>query len=309
MGGRIWVESEPRRGSRFHFTVQLQIATEPLAAAPAPASAPRPRRARRPLRLLVAEDNPINREMITAVLRNLGHSVAVVTTGHQVLGAIAQEKFDGVLMDVQMPELDGIETAREIRRREAERSSGSTEAAHLPIIALTAHAMKGDREQCLAAGMDDYVPKPVRRSELLAALDRLLPADPSELPAPPIGSGPLFQREGLLAELNGDEAALRRLITLFLETTPPLLAQMRSALASGDRGAMETAAHTLKGSLLQLGEDHARGLALQLERQADNADNGGWETAPALVAELESEIAKFSTELRQHLAPMPVASA
>src|SRR5262249_51822257 len=160
----------------------------------------------------------------------------------------------------------GIETAREIRRREAGRSSGQTEAAHLPIIALTAHAMKGDREQCLAAGMDDYVPKPVRRSELLAALDRLLPADLADLPARPTGAGPVFQREGLLAELNGDEAALRRLITLFLETTPPLLAQMHGALASGDRAAMETAAHTLKGSLLQLGEEHARGLALQLER-------------------------------------------
>src|SRR6185503_8119863 len=123
----------------------------------------------------------------------------------QTLEALEHGTFDAVLMDVQMPGLDGIETTREIRRRESEHPSPHSGNGwrRLPIIALTAHAMKGDREQCLAAGMDDYLAKPVRRPDLLAALDRLVPATDA---ADPVAAAPAvspFHPEGLLAELNG----------------------------------------------------------------------------------------------------------
>jgi CheY-like chemotaxis protein len=285
--------------------VALKASAEPVPASePPPATAP-PGRAlapRRPLRLLVAEDNPVNRELITAVLRNLGHSVEVVANGRQTLAALDRGTFDAVLMDVQMPGLDGIETTREIRRRESEHPSVPVGNGrhHLPIIALTAHAMKGDREQCVAAGMDDYLAKPVRRPDLLAALDRL---EPGAGAADPVAAAPAvspFHPEGLLAELNGDQAAMRRLIALFLESTPPLLDQMRAALDSGDRGSLGSAAHILKGSLMQFSEEPARALATELERVASS---GEWLPARALVAELETEIARFSAELRQFVSP------
>jgi HPt (histidine-containing phosphotransfer) domain-containing protein len=154
--------------------------------------------------------------------------------------------------------------------------------------------MKGDREQCLAAGMDDYLAKPVRRPDLLAVLERLVPTEEAPAPAATAPTASPFQ--GLLAELNGDQAAMHRLINVFLESTPPLLDQMRAALDSGDRGSLGSAAHTLKGSLMQFNESRARALATELERLASSGD---WPAAPPLLAGLETEIARFSAGLRE----------
>ena len=119
------------------------------------------------LKVLVAEDNDANRKLIIALLEKWGHVVASVSNGNEALAALEREPYDVVLMDIQMPELDGMETTRRIRERE--RAGGG----HLPIIAMTAHAMKGDREKCLAAGMDEYVPKPVTLDRLHVLLERL----------------------------------------------------------------------------------------------------------------------------------------
>ena len=171
MGGRIWVESpwrdgagRERAGSAFHFTARFGTAEAPSPrqeAAPAPASATG-------LKILLAEDNPVNQMVMVKLLERRGHSVTLAGNGLRALDLLAQSRFDVVLMDVQMPELDGMETTARIRRLEA--ASG----LHTPIVAMTAHAMTGDRERFLAAGMDCYVSKPVAPEELCEALERAM---------------------------------------------------------------------------------------------------------------------------------------
>ena len=267
----------------------------PAAATTTMMSAPELPRVQRPLRVLLAEDNPINRELAVTLLKKMGHTVVVAHNGRQALAAVAQQPPDLVLMDVQMPEMGGLEAATRIR--ELERGTGR----HLPIIALTAHAMKGDREQCVAAGMDDYVTKPIRRPELLAAIERLLPAESEPTPAPapaPVAAastGPALDCDKLLSELDGNTELLRRLAGLFFEHTPLLLRQIRAATQTGDARALLIGAHTLKGSLLQFAARPAATVAQQLE---DAGEQNDFTNAPTLLAALEHELGRFETELR-----------
>jgi signal transduction histidine kinase/ActR/RegA family two-component response regulator len=168
MGGEMWVESpwhdsegSERNGSRFHFTACFETSQEPAPEA----AAPRMTAAARPLRLLVAEDNPVNQRVITALLEKRGHSVRVTGDGAAALAALEREQFDILLMDIQMPVLDGLEACRRLRARE--RHTGE----HLPIIAMTAHVLSGDRERCLETGMDGYISKPIQPRELDLALE------------------------------------------------------------------------------------------------------------------------------------------
>ena len=182
MGGRIWVQSEAGQGSTFHFTARLGVAevaptanvVEParLVDIPVPTTGDSVRERRRGLRILVAEDNRVNQILIVRLLEKQGHTTVLASNGLEALAALDKQAFDVVLMDVQMPEMDGFEAATIIRQRE------NDAGAHQPIIAITAHAMKGDRERCLAAGMDSYVSKPVRPEELFEAIDALVTAPP-----------------------------------------------------------------------------------------------------------------------------------
>ena len=165
MDGDIWLDSRPGNGSTFHFTGRFGVAAEPAARQ---ASSGRGCAAgARPLRILVADDNVVNQKVAAAILQRGGHSVAIARDGREAVERSGAQAFDLVLMDVQMPEMDGFEATGKIRERE--RSTG----AHLPIIALTAHAMKGDRERCLSRGMDAYLPKPFGASDLLQAIQAL----------------------------------------------------------------------------------------------------------------------------------------
>lgn len=167
MDGRIWVESQPEQGSRFHFTTRFRIqpgVAEETSASPATAAAPVGRG-----RILVAEDNPGNRMVAVRLLERQGFTVVAVENGREALDALALDFFDLVLMDVAMPEMDGIEATTAIRR--IERTTGH----HLPVVALTAFACAGDRARCLEAGMDDYLAKPFKREELMAVIGRLVP--------------------------------------------------------------------------------------------------------------------------------------
>jgi signal transduction histidine kinase/CheY-like chemotaxis protein len=172
MGGRIWVESpwvdeslagRRKSGSQFHFTARFESCTQVEAAPPAPAE----QGEELPMRLLVAEDNVVNQKLIQRLLERRGHSVCLVSNGLEALDRLARERFDALFLDLQMPELDGMETCKRIRA--SERENGS----RLPIVALTAHAMSGDRERCLAAGMDGYLSKPIQVPELAVSLRSL----------------------------------------------------------------------------------------------------------------------------------------
>jgi PAS domain S-box-containing protein len=180
MNGTMWLESEPGRGSAFHFTLRLQrvhATTARLAAdtsaALAASRAGVAHLVGRSLRVLLAEDNAVNQRLAVALLEKHGHRTVAVATGREAVAAIRRQVFDVVLMDVQMPDMDGLEASRAIRCLEA---AGEIAAGRVPIIAMTAHALGGDRERCLAAGMDGYVSKPVRATQLLEAIGHALSA-------------------------------------------------------------------------------------------------------------------------------------
>jgi PAS domain S-box-containing protein len=235
-----------------------------------PAPAARPGRA--PLRILLAEDTEINRKVALRLLEKQGHSVTVAGNGREALLALERQPFDLVLMDVQMPEMDGLEATAQLRR--AEQATGR----HVPVIALTAHALKGDRERCLEAGMDGYVAKPIRQQELLEAIDRLVPAVPEVL-----------DREAVWERVGGDAALLRDLVRLFLETSPAQLTELRAILGRRDGPALQLVAHQLKGAVGTLGARAAYAAAERLEALARQGQMDG---AADACAALEEAVAR-----------------
>jgi two-component system sensor histidine kinase/response regulator len=187
------------------------------------------------LRILVAEDNRINQRVATRMLEKEGHHVTIAEDGKKALLAVDQNTFDLVFMDVQMPEMDGYETTAAIR------SGEQTTGRHLPIIAMTARAIKGDREQCLAAGMDEYVSKPITSAELRRVLRTFRASATAPL---------AFDKAAALAGVDGDVGFLRELASLLTHDAPQLLAQIGDATAADDAARIEKTAHKLKGALI-----------------------------------------------------------
>jgi PAS domain S-box-containing protein len=245
------------------------------------------RPSRRPLQILLAEDNDINQTMAINLLEKWGHRIVVASNGREALEALEKQRFDVVLMDVQMPEMDGFKATAAIRAKEKDNG------ARLPIIAMTAHALKGDRERCLAAGMDGYVSKPIKSSELQAILDRLVPA--TALPVPEPANGAVLDKAALLDYVDHDRELLVKIVKRFRVNSPTLLAKVEEAVARGDSQALEFSAHTLKGAVGNFFAEAAREAALRLETLGHD---GNLQAAPEALGALSKELDRLNGALR-----------
>lgn len=272
MGGRLWLESAPGMGSTFHVSLDVQASqaldfpvnvstfardeahratsgTHPdsegavvmtkssqsaNSAAPEESAPPGGRR-----RVLLAEDNAVNQRVAVHLLTKRGHDVTVANNGREAIEAIGRRPFDIVLMDVQMPEMGGFEATEIIRAREAET------AGHMWIVAMTAHALKGDRERCLSAGMDGYLSKPIDRAKLIETVENVPPAEETGDAAKAL---PAFDRAEAIDRLGGDEELLAEIVRLFVEDAPRLLQEIEAGIDASDAAAVSAAAHGLKGA-------------------------------------------------------------
>ena len=298
----------------------------------------------RTLKILLAEDSLVNQKLVRALLERRGHQVVVANNGREAVAAFLAEPFDLVLMDIQMPEMDGLEATMNIRRAERHRKSRT------PIVAMTAHVLQGDRERCLEAGMDDYLSKPVRTRRLFETIERAVgiasglspsrgesespravPAAPTvqsalETPAPaPPTPPPLFDSASMpaidangfpaselvdwrvaLKTVGGDRELLREVVEMFVLESPRLMTAIRDAAAQADAAALLRPAHTLKTSLGYFGIQTGFELALQLEKMGRANDLTG---VAEPLAELERLLAKAIAELdrfRQQIAASPL---
>jgi PAS domain S-box-containing protein len=242
-----------------------------------------PRRGPR-LRVLVAEDNAVNQQVAVGMLARAGHRAVVAGNGREALALLEREAFDLVLMDVQMPELDGFLTTAAIRERE--KATGG----HLPIVALTAHAMKGDAERCLAAGMDAYLAKPLEMRQLRGVLASLGKGRASRKAPAKVGSsvGDVLDEPRLLDRVGGDRRGLAKLVRLFLADSRTLVARVRAAVATGNAKDLRAAAHALKGSVANFAAPAATAAAARLQEMGERGDLA---EGNAAFASLEQELA------------------
>jgi CheY-like chemotaxis protein/HPt (histidine-containing phosphotransfer) domain-containing protein len=284
------------------------------------------------LRILLAEDNPINQKLAVVLLQKAGYSVDAVENGKQALEKVQSNSYNVVLMDVQMPELDGFEATHQIREWEQETGH------HIPIIAMTAHAMQGDRERCLEEGMDDYVSKPLEPKVLFSALDRWIQADqetvedevqdyssPADVFSADLDDG-LFGEEGsdvlpasdtppqdsssvsyadrspvnfdsALVHFDGDRDFMMEMFKEYKEHLPARLQEIQAALEGKDASRLGRIAHNLKGVSLNFSADAVADLALKLEEMGKREDLTG---ASALVAQLDAEARRLQEYLDQN---------
>ena len=304
MQGRIWVESETGRGSTFHFTATMQVGEASPVADGSPTSSSHSTYAQVPtgldkpasrLKILVVEDNHFNQMVALGILEKDRHEVSIAENGRVALEQLERQVFDVVLMDVEMPEMDGIEATQAIRERERDST------VHVPIIGLTAHAMQGDEDRCLAAGMDAYVPKPIKRDLLMLTLARLTSgkgeqgeAAPQQLSANEDG----FDRRAVLSRLDGDVELLGQLVEMFFQECPDYLSQIRSAIDHHDQDALRKSAHGLKGPVSTLSLTAALDAVLQLEGIGKSESMDGAQSA---YDDLDRELERMKTVMQAEL--------
>lgn len=245
------------------------------------------RESRSRLRILLAEDNPVNQLVATRMLEKCGHAVTIASDGKRALAAVATDTFDLVFMDVQMPEMNGLEATRAIRETE------KLTDRHIPIFAMTAHAMKGDEERCLSAGMDGYVTKPIRTEQLQEILDKV--SGQGRSPDQTSDVGPIedardsIDVETALDRLGGDGELFKELARIFVEGCPAAIDEIRDGLEKRDAAALERASHTLKGSSVQLGAVALGRTAAEIEMCARSGN----------LTDVEQHIRRLAKEIEQ----------
>jgi PAS domain S-box-containing protein len=289
--------TKPIRQSDLLDTI-LTVLGDRTVAAHEPTARPREllRQSHRRLHILVAEDNAVNQRLALKLLEKRGHTAVVAANGKEALGAYTAENFDLILIDVQMPELDGFAVTRAIREREAHAPVRSAPTSHIPIIAMTAHAMKGDRERCLEAGMDSYISKPLNPERLYEVIESVTSAsaEANNTATEPRGSEPLFDHEALLTRVADDQDLLREIVGLFLAEAPELMQAVRESVERRDSSSLQRSAHTLKGSVANFGAKGAYEIALKLETMGRTGDLS---RASAMLAELEAAVSRLESEL------------
>jgi CheY-like chemotaxis protein len=274
MGGRMWAESEESRGSTFHFTIIAEAAAV-LVQQPHDSRFEVNLGERLPMAILLAEDNPVNQRVGQHLLSQLGYRSDVVGNGVEAIAALHNRAYDLVLMDVQMPVMDGLEATRRIREQWRDRGPR--------IIAMTANAMRDDRDKCLAAGMDDYIAKPVHFLTLQAVLERH--GTERKIEAKPTLEPAALAELQSLADPDGPDI-FGELVQLYLGDLPERMDGIRQAVAQADSAALRREAHRLKGSSQQMGATRLAALCLELENLGRN---NRVEEAMSFLAALERE--------------------
>jgi CheY-like chemotaxis protein/HPt (histidine-containing phosphotransfer) domain-containing protein len=257
------------------------------------ASSNQPVEGSRQLRILVVEDNLVNQKLVIRMLEKMGHLCTLAQNGRAALKRLDAETFDLVLMDVQMPEMDGLTATQKIREKETQTKS------HLPIIAMTAHAMKGDRERCLEAGMDTYISKPVTSQGIAAAIAEVVAV--KEMGSAPRRTPPFevstatWNRTVVLERIDGDESLLRELLTIFLDESPKHLTGLQRAIETGNSEEIERTAHSMRGELGYLGLANAAQTAKDLERLGHECN---LQPVAGLLVSLKAEVSAVSKVMR-----------
>lgn len=295
MGGSIAVDSKLGQGSTFRFYVLLDVAHEPAAAKRRDAGRSPILKAARQARILLAEDNEINRRLTVATLTDMGHDVRLAVDGRQAVEVASTESVDLILMDLQMPIMGGLEATRRIREFEKGQSQ------RIPIVALTAHAMAEDRDRCLQAGMDEYLAKPVTERDLYLVIERFLGAvrpgaAPAILDADSLTatSSGIFDRARLMAQLNGDQIVFEELVELFGQQSKQLLVQLRESAMRRDGDATAEAAHKLGGSASNFHSPTVVDLARRIQTAAAQGD---WELTAREIPQLVEAVKELRTAL------------
>ena len=253
------------------------------------------------VRILIAEDNIVNQKVAMTILKKLGYHVDAVANGKEAVNALEMIPYDLVFMDVQMPVMDGLKATREIRKKEEEfKAQGSKQKLsarleRVPIIAMTAHAMAEHRQQCIDAGMDDYVSKPVNPEELIEVIEKQISgsAEPVK-PAAPVETQPVeedvFDRSALLERVGGDKDLLNEIIAMFIEDIPVQLEELKQGIKENDAAVMRGQGHKIKGASATVGAEAMRQAAHEIELAGTH---GKLDSAPGLVAKLEQEFERL----------------
>ncbi|MBW1700630.1 MAG: response regulator [Deltaproteobacteria bacterium] len=245
------------------------------------------------LRILVAEDTPFNQKFISRLLERWGHQAFVVNNGQMAVKAFLREKYDLVLMDIQMPDMDGFEATAEIRK--LEKKTGR----HTPIIALTAHAMKGDRERCLEAGMDEYVSKPISPDALQASINSLMSNQTNDVAAPESinKKPPSFNKDALLKAFEHDVNFFKEIVDMFVNDYPPMITSIQDALKEKDADKLKRTAHALRGMSRNFQAESAARTALGLEKMGRQGKFDGADQACDLLAQELSGLKKILLDM------------